>query len=112
MSEGSDGARTDDLLRILVQLSARQALPEAAVRKVVGGSTRQLQAYNLCDGTRSQSEVTKVAKLDSGNFSRTVTRWIQFGVLFRLGTGREAKLLHLYPLAKEKAKRTAGQSRR
>jgi len=102
-------SETDELLQVLVQLNARQAFPEATVRKVVGGSARQLRAYNLCDGTLSQSAVTKAAKLDSGNFSRTVTRWIQSGVLFRLGSGREAKLLHLYPLAKEKAKRTARQ---
>lgn len=102
MAEVEDGARTDDLIQILVQLTARQAVPEATVRQVVGGAARQVQAYNLCDGTRSQSEVAKLAKLDSGNFSRTVTRWAREGVLFKLGTGREAKLLHAYPVTKAK----------
>src|SRR6266508_4986031 len=99
-------AESDDLLRILVQLNARLAFPEATVRHIVGNSPRQAQAYNLCDGTMTQSEVAKRAGLDQGNFSRTMNRWIRSGILFRLGTGREAKLLHLYPLPKMRARRT------
>lgn len=93
-------AETDELLRILIQLTARQALPEATVRRAVGTAARQVQAYNLCNGSRSQAEVAKAAKLDQGNFSRTVTRWANEGVVFKLGTGREARLLHAYPLTK------------
>ena len=98
---------TGELLRILIKLNARQAVPETTVREAVGNSARQLQAYNLCDGTRSQAEIAKAAKIDQGNFSRTVGRWVEEGVLFRIGADREAKLLHLYPLAKLTKSRTA-----
>lgn len=66
---------------------------------MVGTSLRQVEAYNLCDGTRTQAEVVKASKLDQGQFSRVATRWAQEGVLFKLGSGRDVKLLHLYSLS-------------
>jgi hypothetical protein len=59
VEESEPFSRTEELLRILVQLTARQAVPEETVRKSVGTSARLLQAYNLSDGTRSQSEIGK-----------------------------------------------------
>jgi CRP-like cAMP-binding protein len=94
-------ADTYDLLRILIQLSARQAFPEATIRQVIGSSARQVHADNLWDGNLTQAQIAKKAGLNQGNLSRTVARRIQSGVLFRLGTGRDAKLLHLYPLPKK-----------
>ena len=96
-------ADTDELLRILIQLTGRQAFPPEVLREIVG--ERNVETYNLCDGTRTQAEVVKGAKVDQGAFSRTSARWVQEGVLFRLGSGRDVKLWHLYPLP-------AGQSRR
>jgi hypothetical protein len=95
---------TEDLLRIMVGLFARTSLPEERVRKIVETGARpdkQLAAYNLCDGTKTQAEVAREVALDSGNFSRTVARWIAQGIVFRLGSGTEARLLHAYPLPSE-----------
>jgi len=91
-------ADSDDLLRILIQLAARHAFPEDVLRQIVGASERQVHAYNLCDGTKTQSEIAKTSKLDQGQFSRTAARWAEQGVLFKLGSGRDVKLLHLYPI--------------
>jgi DNA-binding MarR family transcriptional regulator len=91
--------RTDDLLRALIQVTARAAIkPEELKALVVSGSRneKQARAYNLCDGTRAQAEIAKKLQLDSGNFSRTVSRWEQLGILFRVG--EDGHLLHLYPL--------------
>ena len=90
-----------DLLRILVQLNARSAFPEEDLRQIVlagRASSKHLNAYNLCDGTRALSEVARKARVDQGNFTRTVARWVSLGVMFRIGSGRDARLLHLYPL--------------
>jgi len=70
-----------------------------------GAGPKQVAAFNLCDGSRSQGDIAKVLKLDAGNFSRTVGRWIDEGVVFRLGDGREAKLLHVYPLPESAARK-------
>src|SRR5688572_17504367 len=55
-------------------------------------SEKQLRAFNMCDGAKGQADIAKALKLDSGNFSRTVSRWIDEGILFRLGEGRDARL--------------------
>jgi len=82
-------------------VTARQTFPADKLAEIVlvrGAGAKHLTAYNLCDGTKGQGEIAKSLKLDQGNFSKTVARWIEAGVVFRLGVGREAKLLHVYPL--------------
>jgi hypothetical protein len=74
-----------------------------------GGGESQLLAYNFCDGTKSQAEVAKAASLDPGNFSRSVARWVEAGILVRLGEGRDAKLLHAYPLSKDAISKELGK---
>ena len=90
---------TDDLLKVLIQVSGRVAIEPKELRELVAPGARgekQEQAYNLCDGTRPQADIAKALGLDSGNFSRTLKRWEQLGVLFRLGPDQTP--LHLYPL--------------
>ena len=94
-----DRTDTDDLLRALFHVMARNAIPPEALRAIVAtgrGSSQQVAAYNLCDGTRSQRSIAKALRLDEGNFSRTLSRWQQMGVVFRIGS--DDKPLHLYPL--------------
>jgi hypothetical protein len=91
----------EDLLKALVQLVGRQAFPEDGLRELIG-SERNQEAFNLCDGTRAQGAVAKTAGIDAGNFSRTVGRWLEAGIVFKIGEGPEARLLHVYPLGKER----------
>lgn len=89
------------LLRAVLSVTARQTFPPDKLAEIVlpsGSAQKQLAAFNLCDGTRSQADIAKTLKLDQGNFSRTVARWVDAGVVFRVGEGREAKLLHVYRL--------------
>ncbi len=97
---------SETLLRALLSMTARQAFPVQRLAEIVlkGSGNKQLHAYNLCDGSRTQSEVAKAVKLDQASFSRTVARWIEAGVLFRVGSGRDTKLLHAYPLPVDVAK--------
>jgi hypothetical protein len=98
----------NDLLKCAVQVVGRIAMRPEQVGEIVmvSASARQLKAYNLCDGTKTQGEVAKAAGLDAGNFSRTASRWVESGVLFRIGSGKDARLLHLYPLVKINFKQT------
>lgn len=101
------------LLRAILAVTARQTFPPDRLTEIVmakGASTKQVAAFNLCDGSRGQGEIAKALKLDQGNFSKTVARWIEAGVLFRLGVGREAKLLHVYPLAEAATKKKGARS--
>jgi len=89
---------SEEWTRMLFAVTARVAFPESELRKLVIGKTktpdRWIQAYNLCDGSRSQREVAAQAQIDEGLFSRTVSRWVEAGVLFRAGTPEVP--LHLY----------------
>jgi hypothetical protein len=88
------------LLRAILSVTARQSFPPELLAEVVlkGSGAKQLRAFNMCDGTMSQTEISKASKLDPASFSRTVARWVEAGILFRLGTGRNTKLLHVYAL--------------
>jgi hypothetical protein len=91
---------TNQLFRCLLSVVARGTIPEAKVREAVG---KQIKAYNLLDGTRTLAEVGKAAHKDQGQMSRTVARWVEAGVVFRLGNGKGARLLHVYPIAEREA---------
>ena len=51
---------------------------------------KQLRAFNLADGSRSQNDIARQAKVDQGNFSRTTARWVENGVAFWIGEGKDA----------------------
>jgi DNA-binding MarR family transcriptional regulator len=97
------------LLRAILSMTARLAIPPPELLQIVappkgGGGEAQLAAYNMCDGTKGQGEIAKELKIDPGSFSRTVARWIEAGVVIRLGEHPNTKLLHIYPLTKEHAR--------
>lgn len=90
--------QTEALLRALLATSGRAAFSVEQIHGILsskGRSVKHIKAYNLADGTRTQGEIARRVKLDSGNFSRTVSLWVAAGVMFRLADGI---LLHLYPV--------------
>jgi DNA-binding MarR family transcriptional regulator len=96
---------TEALLKGILATVARTAFPPEVLYKIVApttGSEKQLLAYNLCDGETPQADICKKAKLDKGNFSRAVARWIEAGVVVRVGSDRLP--LHVYRLTKDAAK--------
>lgn len=108
----------EQLMESLIHVVGRAAVPEARVLEILGTGWKQVKAFNLADGTRSQNEIAKKAKIDQGNLSRTATRWVENGVAFWIGEGKEARrLVHIYPVprkggAKHAKKRRAGKKGR
>ena len=98
---------TQDLLMSLLATTGRAAFPLLEVFDMVdptGKSSKQVKSYNLADGTRTQREIIKATKFDPSNFSKLVSKWTEAGIMFRLGTGQGAKLLHVYPLPSKRPK--------
>lgn len=93
----------DIYLKAMLAMLARQTFPPETLKALVG-KDKQIEAYNLCDGSRTQSEIAKSVGLDSGNFSKTVARWVELGVLVKVSEGKETRLVHLYPLPISKEK--------
>lgn len=99
---------TDALLKGILAAVGRMAFPPEALRKIVAptiGSDKQVLAYNLCDGETPQADIGKKSKLDNGNLSRTIAKWIEAGVVIRVGA--EGHPLHLYPLPPKPKKEAA-----
>ena len=99
---------SDTLLKAILATVGRKTFSESELREIVmprGTGASQLAAYNMCDGSRTQSEIGKAQELDPGSFSRTVARWTEAGVVFRIPEGRDVKLLHVYPLLSENSKK-------
>jgi hypothetical protein len=96
---------TEALLKGILAVAARAAFPPEVLYKIVAptvGSDKQVLAYNLCDGETPQSEIGKRAKLDGGNLSRSIAKWVEAGVVIRVGADQLP--LHLYPLTNVAAK--------
>lgn len=90
---------TDALLRVLIGVTARVAIPGPRLRALVVGRNarsgdKYVAAYNLCDGSRGVTEVARLSGLDQGNLSRAIARWIEDGVMFKLGS--DTRPVHLY----------------
>ena len=97
-------AETEELLRFIVQLTARHVFPEDVLRQIVGSSGRQVEAYNLCDGTRTQAEIAKASISIQGNsVEPQVDGSKPSAVQGRNRSGRQAP--HLYPLSAVQASR-------
>lgn len=107
----SDDSDLSQLLKAVVSLLGRSQFAEEELRKRVVPARSQAQyieAYNLCDGTRTRADVAKAVSLDKDNFNKVVNRWLEQGVLFELGPARSPRLLHLYHLT-EQVGATVGQ---
>lgn len=99
----------ESLLRAILSMVARQTFPPYEVLKIVAptaGGEKQITAYNLCDGKTPQSEIGKRVKLDKGSLSRSISRWIEAGVVVRVGA--EQHPMHIYPLSKDNLKASSG----
>jgi hypothetical protein len=97
--------RLEQLLQCLIHVVGRAAIPEERVREIVSTGEKQVEAFNLCDGTRTQKQIIEAVGLDSGNFSRAAARWVETGVAFTVGDGSDERLLHIFPIPETKKKR-------
>ncbi|MGE4527249.1 MAG: MarR family transcriptional regulator [Rhodospirillaceae bacterium] len=90
----------DTFLRAILATIARQTFSPNKILEILGSSAgeKQYRAFNLCDGSRTQADIVKELSLDSSNFSKTLNRWIDEGIVIRIGEKRDARPLHVYPL--------------
>jgi hypothetical protein len=93
---------TDGYLKAILGTMARQAFPPNVVADLVapkGSGEKQIAAYNLCDGEHTQAEIASAVRIDKANLSRSISRWIDHGILFRLNIGGDMRPVHIYPLS-------------
>lgn len=101
-------SNSEAYLRAILGVVARNTIPPDDLASQVGvGSTKskQIEAYNLCDGSLTQGEIAKKTGLDPGNFSRTMNRWVDDGLVIRTETNGQMRPVHLYPIPTASAKK-------
>jgi hypothetical protein len=79
---------TEALLKGILATVARTAFPPEALHKIVApiaGSEKQVHAYNLCNGETPQMIIGKKAQLDPASVSRSIARWVEAGIVIRVG---------------------------
>ncbi len=93
-----ENKRLEWLLECLIHVIGMAAVKRDEAREIVGSGVKQIQAYNLCDGSLTLTQIAKKTKLDAGNLSRSIDRWVKNGVMFRFEEGKEIRLLHIFPI--------------
>lgn len=89
----------ESLLRAILATLARSTFPPSELLKIVAtasGGKKQIDAYNLCDGHTPQADIGKKAQIDKGSLSRSISRWVEAGIVVRIGPNELP--LHVYPL--------------
>lgn len=102
----------EQLVACLIQVIGRSVMPPNRVLDLVGGGRANLRAFNMCDGLRTQREISKKLKIDQGQLSKTFSRWIECGIAFRVGNGSESRLLHIYPVQADGTEKKRIQGKR
>lgn len=88
-------------LRAILATMGRIAFPPERLFDLISpgnGNEKAIRAYNLCDSTHTQAQIAISANIDKGNLSRLLKRWIEAGIVFRVGDGKDARPLHIYPV--------------
>ena len=94
-----------DLLRCLISVIGRVAMPTETVRSIIGKGRNRIKAFNLCDGSNTLGEIARKVRIDKGNLSRAAADWVEHGIAFWIGEENEARLLHIYPVPEKDSTR-------
>lgn len=87
-------------LKAMMSLVARQTFMPERLAEIVTpvANAKTYETFNLCDGTRTQTDIVNALKLDSGNLSKTIKRWIDEGVMIRVTEEGKDRPVHVYPV--------------
>ena len=85
---------------IIISLLGRIAFPNDKLKENIQRGSKKpmeiLEAYNLCDGNTTITEIAKRAKIAQGSLSEAVDKWASLGIAFKLKSGNETLPLKLY----------------
>ncbi len=87
-------------LKAMMSLVARQTFSPERLAEIVTSqaNAKTYEAFNLCDGTKTQTEIANALKTDPGQLSKTIKRWIDEGIMLRVTDGGKDRPVHVYPL--------------
>lgn len=97
-------------LKAILATVARQTFPQDKLAELVAprAGSKQLAAYNLCDGNNSQTQISTLLGMDKGDLSKCIAKWLDAGVVIRVGEGVDQRPMHVYPLPVPKNAKSKG----
>ena len=99
-------------LKAILATVARQTFPVSQLLSIVApnkNSKKNFDAYNSCDGILTQGEIAKKFKLDHSNFSKTISKWSEHGIIIKVLEGSETRPVHVYPIPDSEYKKVYGK---
>ena len=94
----ADNNKTEWLMMCLIKVLGRIGVKTEEVCKIVCDRPKQIEAYNLCDGSQTLTYIAKKTNIAISNLSNTVDRWVNNGIAFRFKEGNEVRILHIFPI--------------
>ncbi len=97
-------------LKAILATVARQTFPQDKLAELVAprAGSKQLAAYNLCDGSNSQSQIATLLGMDKSDLSKCIAKWLDAGIVIRVGEGVDQRPMHVYPLPAPKIAKSKG----
>lgn len=102
---------TDEVyLKAILATVARQTFPPGELADLVAprSGSKQLAAYNLCDGQHSQAQIAAKLGMDKSDLSKSISRWVDLGIVIKVGEGGDLRPVHVYPLPISKIEKSKG----
>lgn len=93
--------------RMIISLLGRLVFPEDKLISIVQKKSKKpkeiLQAYNLCTGEFTITEIAKKTGISQQALSEAIPKWKKIGIAFleSHGKGHELKPIHLYQIIED-----------
>lgn len=92
--------------KMIISLLGRLSIPEKDLIAIIQKKSKKpkeiLNAYNLCDGNLTITEVAKKAGIAQSSLSEAIPKWEKLGIIFSSITeNHEVKPIHLYEITLE-----------
>lgn len=87
------------LLKVLIELNARQAFPEEKLLEIVSKRKRNpasyIKGYNACDGSKGVTELARHVGVKQPTMSKIMQSWKSSGIIYENRYGNPVKLYTL-----------------
>lgn len=104
--------------RVIISLLARQTITSPKIEEIVtrwkkkGLREKYIQAYNALDGSKSIVQVAKIAEVSPQNMGGILEKWEEEGIVYKEGSGKNAKYIGLLKLPLRSQKKSTKRTRK
>lgn len=93
MEEGEALERIVKQNEFIISLLGRMAFEQNELKKLVTKGSKKptavIKAYNMCDGTRTITEIANYVGITQSAMTQAVDRWEKNGIIFKVKKGNE-----------------------